>query len=62
MMAGLERNIKTPEGNIHTRSLMIADLRKSESVTLQEKGIGDYRLLGCGLFVPQKDIVSVNAV
>jgi hypothetical protein len=41
---------------------MIADLRKSESVTLQEKGIGDYRLLGCGLFVPQKDIVSVNAV
>ena len=62
MMAGLERNIKTPKGNIHTRSLMIADLRKSESVTLQEKGIGDYRLLGCGLFVPQKDIVSVNAV
>ena len=62
MMAGLERKIQTPDGIIHTRSLMIADLRKSESVKLQEQGIGDYRLLGCGLFVPQKGIDSVDAV
>ena len=62
MMAGLERKITTPSQTIHTRSLMVADLRKTESVTLQEKGIGDYRLLGCGLFVPQKGIDSVDAV
>lgn len=62
MMAGLERNIKTPDGTIHTRSLMVADLRKVESVTLQERGIGEHRLLGCGLFVPQKGIESVDAV
>jgi hypothetical protein len=48
MMAGLKRSISTPNGTIHTRSLMVADLRKVESVTLQEQGIGEHRLLGCG--------------
>ena len=62
MMAGLKRKISTPDGIIHTRSLMVADLRKSESVKLQEVGIGEHRLLGCGLFLPQKGIESVNAV
>jgi hypothetical protein len=41
---------------------MVADLRKAESVKLQEQGIGNHRLLGCGLFVPQKSIDSVDAV
>jgi hypothetical protein len=62
MMAGLKRSISTPNGTIHTRSLMVADLRKVESVTLQEQGIGERRLLGCGLFLPQKGIESVDAV
>ncbi|WXU00836.1 MAG: CRISPR-associated endonuclease Cas6 [Catillopecten margaritatus gill symbiont] len=62
MMAGLQRNIHTPNGIIHTRSLMVANLRKVESVTLQEQGIGEHRLLGCGLFLPQKGIESVDAV
>lgn len=62
MMAGLKRKISTPDGIIHTRSLMVADLRKAESVKLQEVGIGKHRLLGCGLFLPQKGIESVNAV
>jgi len=62
MMAGLEKKITTPDGIIHTRSLMVADLRKSESVKLQEQGVGEHRLLGCGLFVPQKGIESVDAV
>ncbi len=60
MMAGLERRIQIPNGIIHTRSLMVADLQKSESVTLQEKGIGEHRLLGCGLFVPQKNIETID--
>lgn len=61
MMAGLQRNISTPNSIIHTRSLMVADLRKVESVTLQEQGIGEHRLLGCGLFLPQKGIDSVDS-
>jgi hypothetical protein len=39
---------------------MLADLKKDESIRLQEKGLGDYRLLGCGLFVPQKNIESIE--
>lgn len=56
MLAGLESSIKTNDRVIHTRSLMIANLRKPESVLIQEKGIGKYRTLGCGLFLPHKDI------
>lgn len=62
MMAGLQKNIKTATDIIHTRSLMVANLKSSESVRLQERGIGEHRLLGCGLFVPQKGIDSVEAV
>jgi hypothetical protein len=51
-----------PEGAIHTRSLMIADLRKAESVKLQEVGIGKHRLLGCGLFLPQKQAKVRNTI
>ena len=60
MMAGKEREIKTPEQTIMTRSLMLAELEPDESVRLQENGIGDGRMLGCGLFLPQKGISAVN--
>ncbi|MBF0266945.1 MAG: hypothetical protein HQL46_16905 [Gammaproteobacteria bacterium] len=45
---------------ITTRSLMIAELTKRQTIALQEKGIGDFYQLGCGLFVPQKGIKAVN--
>ncbi|MDB9829075.1 type I-MYXAN CRISPR-associated protein Cas6/Cmx6 [Candidatus Thioglobus sp.] len=61
MMAGLERTIQTNDGAIHTRSLMLADLKKDESVLLQEKGLGDHRLLGCGLFIAQKGIETIES-
>jgi aryl-alcohol dehydrogenase-like predicted oxidoreductase len=60
MMAGLESNIQTDVSTVHTRSLMVADLKKNESILLQEKGLGDHRLLGCGLFIPQKDIETID--
>ncbi|MBT3447357.1 MAG: type I-MYXAN CRISPR-associated protein Cas6/Cmx6 [Candidatus Thioglobus sp.] len=61
MMAGLESKIQTDTSTIHTRSLMVADLKKDESVLLQEQGLGDYRLLGCGLFIPQKGIETIES-
>jgi CRISPR-associated protein Cas6 len=60
MMAGLKNSIQTDDGIIHTRSLMLADLKKDESILLQERGLGDFRLLGCGLFVVQKGIASID--
>ncbi len=59
MLAGLEHSISLDNNSITTRSLMLAGLRKTESVKLQEQGIGKYRVLGCGLFIQQKDIEAV---
>ena len=60
MLCGLEKIIATPEQPIHTRSLMLAGLKQLESVTLQQRGLGPRRLLGCGLFIPHKDIREVG--
>jgi CRISPR-associated protein Cas6 len=59
MLCGTERIIQTPEGEIHTRSLMVADLKREESLKLQQHGLGPHRHLGCGLFVPHKGIKEV---
>ena len=60
MMCGKEGQIAVPDGTLHTRSLMLAELDREESVRLQEKGIGPGRQYGCGLFLPQKDIKPVK--
>ena len=59
MMASIERDVRTPDGPLHTRGLMLADLKPEDSVRLQETGLGPHRKLGCGLFVPQKGIKAV---
>ena len=60
MLCGLKKIIATPEQPVHTRSLMLAGLKQLESVTLQQRGLGPRRLLGCGLFIPHKDIREVG--
>jgi CRISPR-associated protein Cas6 len=60
MMCGKSRQLKTPDGVIKTRSLMIADITPEESILLQENGIGHYYSYGCGVFIPQKGITAVN--
>lgn len=62
MMAGKERVVQLPHGGERiTRSLMVAELTQGESVLLQQHGLGEGRKLGCGLFLPQKDIKAVNS-
>lgn len=60
MLCGISHEIKTPGANIETRSVMMADLDKETSVTLQEQGIGNHRHLGCGIFIPHKGISAVG--
>ena len=60
MLCGTETIINTPDKQINTRSLMLADLSVEESVQLQMKGLGTHRWLGCGLFIPHKDIKEVK--
>ena len=59
MLAGLDTTLQTNQGLIHAKSLMIADLGKAESVRIQEVGLGPFRTLGCGLFLPHKDIETL---
>lgn len=60
MMASKQHVIKTPDEDLHTRGIMIADLDKEQSVRLQQRGIGPGRHLGCGIFLPQKGIKPVK--
>ena len=56
LLSGKTQSFLTPDQEITTRSLLVADLEPMEAVRLQEEGIGEGRLLGCGLFVPHKGI------
>ena len=56
MLCGLTTLIATPALTLTTRSLMVAGLSAAESVLLQQQGLGSERKLGCGLFLPHKDI------
>ena len=56
MLCGLTTPIAIPARTLHTRSLMIAGLATAESVLLQQRGLGPQRQLGCGLFIPHKNI------
>ena len=56
LLSGKTQSFITPDQQITTRSLLVADLEPMEAIRLQEAGIGEGRLLGCGLFVPHKGI------
>ena len=60
LLCGIEKQIHTPDGDIKTRSLMLADLDFDESIQLQQKGLGEHRRMGCGIFIPHKDIHQIN--
>jgi len=60
LLCGTLHLIKTPMGDVQTRSLMIADLDYDESLRLQEQGLGPHRMLGCGLFIPHKGIQALD--
>ncbi len=59
MICGTTQSIRSDQGPIFTRALMVADLTPEESVELQQRGIGTGRLIGCGLFLPHRGIDAV---
>ena len=60
MLCGIGHTIRTPDSDIETRSVLIADLDKGTSLSLQETGVGPGRHLGCGIFLPHKGIRAVG--
>ena len=61
MLCGKSHTIKTPNGYLKTKHLMIADLDNNTSIKIQQLGLGEAKELGCGLFLPHKGIKSLNA-
>jgi CRISPR-associated protein Cas6 len=59
-LCGKSTPLAGPSGPIHTRSIMLADLSPEESVHLQQTGLGPYRSMGCGIFIPHKGIDAVK--
>ena len=59
-LCGRSMMINFGKNAVYTRSLMIADLSKEESLRLQEEGVGEKKLYGCGIFLPHKSIDAVN--
>ena len=62
MLPGKGRVIRTPKGDLHTSSLMLAELTHEESMIVQECGLGAHQHMGCGVFIPQKDISEVYEI
>lgn len=60
ILCGRAHDLATPEGTVHTQSVMVADLEPEQAVALQQKGIGPGRKMGCGLFLPHKGIKPVK--
>lgn len=60
-LCGKTFRFKLPrDEELFTRSFMVADLTPQDSVTLQQEGVGQGRKMGCGVFVPHKDIKAVK--
>ena len=60
LLCGRSHRIESGQTALCARSLLIADLGPEDSLTVQGRGLGPGRLLGCGLFVPHKDIAPVR--
>jgi len=56
LLCGRELTLATPQRSYRTRSLMVTVATPAQSLALQRRGLGDARKLGCGLFIPHKDV------
>jgi hypothetical protein len=61
MVCGRVTPVATPDRTYQARSLMLAGLALEQSLLLQQSGLGAGRKLGCGLFIPHKDIADLRS-
>ena len=61
MVCGRVTPVATPARTYQARSLMLAGLTLEQSLLLQQSGLGAGRKLGCGLFIPHKDIGDLQS-
>jgi CRISPR-associated protein Cas6 len=56
MLCGRDVTLATPGRTYRTRSLMLTVATPAQSLALQSQGLGEARKLGCGVFIPHKDV------
>jgi len=61
MLCGRDVTLATPEGAYRTRSLMLTVSTPAQSLLLQRQGLGEARKLGCGVFIPHKDVGDLRS-
>ncbi|MBX2882526.1 MAG: type I-MYXAN CRISPR-associated protein Cas6/Cmx6 [Granulosicoccus sp.] len=61
LLCGKRHQIQTDVGLVFARSVMLAELSLEDAVKLQQEGLGEHQLLGCGIFLPHKDIAAVGS-
>ena len=61
LLCGLSHTIRRPQGNLQARSVLLADLDIEQAMDLQQHGLGDQFLLGCGIFLPHKSLAAVGS-
>ena len=59
LLCGRAGEVRLKAGTLPTRALMVAELLPHESLRLQDAGFGHHQHLGCGVFVPHKNIAPV---
>lgn len=56
LLCGRDVTLATPGTTYRTRSLMLTVATPAQSLALQREGLGGARKLGCGVFIPHKDV------
>ena len=59
LLCGLAHSIATDGATFGARSVMLAELGADESIRIQQRGLGADLKLGCGIFLPHKNIAAV---
>ena len=59
LIPGKRRQMRMGDGEAVGYSLMLHDLSLQDSILVQERGLGRYRVYGCGIFIPHKSIKEV---
>lgn len=60
LMCGRSTTVRTDQGDLPVRSLMLADLPAEASLRVQRRGLGSHQAMGCGIFIPHKGIAPVD--
>jgi len=58
-ICGRRQTITTADGIVYGYSLMLHELPVEHSILVQQRGMGNHRKIGCGIFIPHK---SANAL